>query len=256
VSDAILEPQPDPEPTPTEAAPEPVVEPAAEAVPVVPAPVRDPTTGKFVAPPKWASERIGELTGKNKDLLREKEEVARENALLKTQLELLHKATPGVEPTSPPPPPAPTLTKESLKAEIHAELAFQHAAAEVMEQGKKEFPDFEASLTNFQHLGPVDPVSIAAAFETGKGHVVLHTLSQDLDLARKIFSLPPTKMAIEMERIAQANTKKAPEVSKAPPPISPITGRGSASEELKDELSTAEWMKLREQQVIARRRRA
>ena len=244
-------PTPEPESTsePTSAAPAvatPVANPSPPSVPQVPPP-----------PPAWATKRIDTLTGRTKDLEREKGEIARERDLYKAHLEALGK--PGAVPDVPGvpvlPQPTPTKTEAQIRAETEATLKFEAAANDVMSKGRGEYKDFDETLRNFNNLGPVDPTAVAAAFETGAGHRVLYAMAQDLNEAQRILALPPTKMAIEMERIAQKTAPPPPgQISKAPAPINPLTARAaSVTDDPRDDDDIDTWMRKREAQAKKRR---
>lgn len=194
------------------------------------------------APPTWALKRIDTLTGRNKDLMRERDDYKR------VAEEYQAKLTGPAETKAAPP-------VETIKAEIEAKLRFEASANRVLEDGRKTYQDFNEKLGNFAHIGAVDPSAVAAAFDTGAGHRVLYALAEDLDEAQRIFSLSPTKMAIEMERIA-ARTAQTPEaVSKAPRPIKPIGARASAATDaLREDDDIESWMRKRNEQVQRKRR--
>lgn len=242
--------------------------PVATEVPVeVPAEVgetpagvsRDPASGKFAPPPKWATERIDQLTAARKDAERAKAEFEKENSILKAALAQMQAPNPA-SPKAPEPglAEAEIDRRATLKAKQTRDAeVFEANASKLFENGRKEFADFESVLGNFSHLGPVDNDTITAAFETGQAHRVLYALAQDLDEAQRVLALPPMKRAVELERIAQRMAKVPTAVSKAPPPINPLSARAaSATDELRDEDDMSDWVAKREAQLALKRKRA
>jgi hypothetical protein len=138
----------------------------------------------------------------------------------------------------------------------------------VAEAGRKAFGKeaFDSSIANFTKnlVDGDDPASVQsynefllAALETGEAPRLLHELGQNLDEAARILALPPIKRAVELAKLA---VREPSEITKAPKPLTPIGNRGGShtsidptDAERADRLTTAEWMKRREEQVKARR---
>lgn len=75
---------------------------------------------------------------------------------------------------------------------------------------------------------------------------VAYHLGKNPALARSISQMPPLAAARELGRIeAQIAMPKAKTVTSAPPPISPVTAKGTAAKD-PDNMSVAEWRKARE----------
>lgn len=165
------------------------------------------------------------------------------------------------------------LTESQIRERISAEMqaaeqtrVFNQACNDVAQKGKLAFPDFDARVGQLKQLVSdwKDPAQfvpynqfVAAAIETGDGEKILHALGGDLDEAARIMSLPPIKMAVELTRLASGEGKV--EISKAPKPITPIAQRGTQHSQIDptdveraDKLSTAEWMKRRNEQIEKR----
>lgn len=75
--------------------------------------------------------------------------------------------------------------------------------------GVKKRPDFMPVITDIEN-----------------GHRVIAHLAEDSDLAEKILAMPPHRMAIELQKLADKPLKEAPkrDVSKAPAPIKTVAG--------------------------------
>lgn len=134
-----------------------------------------------------------------------------------------------------------------------AEQAALSAEAESATRGKAAYEDFTEVIGNLKSLGDLPPYLVSTAMETGGAEHVLYKLGKDLDLASRIAGLSPTKMAIEMSKLAEAPVVVAPaKASKAAAPMTPVGGKGSVEPtELRDDLPYAEWQRRRNAQVRA-----
>jgi hypothetical protein len=133
--------------------------------------------------------------------------------------------------------------------------------------GRQAYADFDVVVNKLVGLvDPNDPQGVQsynqflnAALETGEASRIIHALGSDLNEASRILSLNPIKMAVELTRMA---AKPQQELSQTPRPLNPATtnamaGRTSTSPDDpgSDQMSTAEWMRRREEQIAARPRR-
>lgn len=135
------------------------------------------------------------------------------------------------------------MTRDEIRAEAKLMLQqekFDDACNKVFDAGKTEFPDWDSSLRTFQMLGGASPDFLEAVTAMDAGHKVLHHLGQNPEVAERLLSLPPLRMAYELARLETTvgHTKPKP-VSNAPAPINPIGGR-SAPVEPEEFASTAE----------------
>lgn len=230
----------------TEPAPAPAADPSKEGEP---APATPPTPeGK----PKgnWQQDRINTLYAR----LKEKE---RELAAVKAK---------GTEPNQQQELEAQVDELAQQKArEIAAQKEWNDRCNSVVEAGRKEFPDFNQQVDRLKGLVDFNDRAeaqryvslVEAALDTGEGHRLIHALGQDLDEAARLMRLSPTKMAVELTKMA---LKPVDPVSGVPKPITPLGSRGAPhtavepdDPERGDRLSTAEWMRRREAQIAARR---
>lgn len=150
---------------------------------------------------------------------------------------------------------------------IAAEKSFAKECNDMIEAGKKTYgaEDFSSKITEFKRLiSTDDPESTAqywtlvrGALDTGEAPKVIYDLSQNLDEANRLMRLSPTKLGVELARLA---AKAPPEpVSSAPKPISPVSQRSAShvkidpdDGERADNLTTSEWMARRNAQVAER----
>lgn len=263
----------------------PVVESAEAAAAAVdanaPAPIEvTPPVDDSVAPkttPKWAQERINDLTAKRYAAERE---TAAERARAEAAEELLARVTqpaagavPAAKPTAAAAAPAQPVTDDQeierrvnqRAAQMAAQKNFNDACNKVADTGAKEYKDWGDALKNLTMVGAVGqgaPIDfLQTAIELQAPHKVLHYLGTNLDEAKRITELPPTKMALEMARLEATLNAPAPAVvipvSNAPAPIIPVGGAAKpGTPDINDpNLAPEDWFALRQKQIEERRNR-
>lgn len=235
------EPQLETPPTPTEA---PIVVPTPTTPPVTP-----PEPAQAPAPTKdWRDARIAQMTARLAKI---------ESAKAPTPT---LSATPGT--------PAPSSVQDDFNARVSAAVSaqvaqneFDRKCVDVVAQGNKEFGgDFDVAIANLQKLvdvGDQRAVShymlfVETAIDTGVGAKLLYELGKDLNKAMGLLAQTPTRMAVELTKMAVAEGVTA-EPSKAPKPITPVGDSGRSHEPIdptdkdrSDKLSTRDWMERRE----------
>lgn len=138
---------------------------------------------------------------------------------------------------------------------------FNEKCNDIADKGKKELANFDGALANLTAVGALgansNPTFLQAVTELPDAHKLLHHLGNNPDEAARINSLPPMKMAMELAKIeAQLNTPKIKPVSKAPAPITPVSGNGGNSGDLSDpDMSMAEFRRIRDKQREERNKR-
>lgn len=141
-----------------------------------------------------------------------------------------------------------------IAQQIVKQQQFDQACNAVYEQGKAEYQDFDAAISNLSVLG-IQPDFLEAVTSMDKPAAVLYALAADLDGAARIMSLPPVLQGRELERLAQkAAAPKSQPVSQAPAPIAPVDGRATVESD-PSRMSTEEWMAWRNQQLASKRRK-
>lgn len=199
---------------------------------------------------KALERRLGKRTA---DVYRER--AAREQ--LETRLRELEQR---LNPQQPEQPQVDENVIETKAREIAQKALVTEKSNTVYQTGKKEFPDFDASLeTVIQEAGPLIDRS---GFPTALGQVVLEAdnpaavlnyLGKNPDVASELADLSPTQLARRMVSIEAKATAK-PQTSSAPKPLSPVKP-AAVMNELSSDLPIDEWMKRREQEARARRGR-
>jgi len=251
-------PTPQPEPTP-EPIPQPESTPAPE-----PQPQRDP-------PRDWRDRQIMSRDERIANMQRQLESVQAELAAARQQ-----------QPTAPAYDEAEFNRRVDVAAREKAvQQNFQDRCNDAATQGRELYPDFNDRVSSLLRLvNRGDPVSegayanlISAALETGRAPELVHRLGSDLNEADRFLSMSPTKMAVELTKLAaglperRSANRQSPvdeqdgQQTGAPPPIRPVGGRGVSHQAIdpsdpdrSDNLSTAEFMRRREMQIAARDR--
>lgn len=173
--------------------------------------------------------------------------------------------------TAPEPPLQPPTNLDALVNQRARELAavqdFNRRCDDTALAGRAAFgeSEFNGRIQNLQKLvDNTDPQSVQtynsllmAALETGDAARILFDLGADLNEAQRVLAMTPTKMAVELTRKA---AMPPAQVSSAPKPITTLATRPGSHERIapddpdrSDHLSTAEWMRRREEQLAARR---
>lgn len=259
----------------------PVVEPAAPPVlaadpaPVDPAasPVDDGNTAPKTTP-KWAQDRINELTAKRYEAERATAAAAARATAAETRAaELLAQIAKPTDPNT----PAPVVKPAESDAEIERRVSeramqiaqqnrFNEACNTVAESGKQEFKNWDDIIKNLGLVGAIGqnvaPDFLETAIELKNPHKVLHYLGTNLDEAEKIVKSSPKKMALEMARVeailnAPPPAPSLPPVSNAPAPVIPVGGNAtSAAPDINDpNISSEQFYALRAKQIAERKNR-
>lgn len=240
--------------------PDPEVKPAVEPVVVPAIPVVEPAAP--VAPPaaseakkdepakpskSWEQDRIRVLTAK---LNEEREKNAKGPAPVA-------EAKPGESEADV------TARIRSEASRIAAEEKFTEKADAVATKARETYgkAEFDSRLTNIQStINQRDPIEVGqyvrliqTSMETDDPGKVIFLLGEDPARAAEIMAMPPTKMALEVAKLAIA---EAPGVSKTAAPLTLVEANGQADRReidpsdpaRSDKLSTAEFMKRRREQ--------
>lgn len=177
----------------------------------------------------WVQRRIDQLT-------REKHEEKRQREALEQQLRQYQQPADNSQQ-----PQQRQMSADEVRAEakrLIQQEKFDDACNKVFDAGKTEFADWDSSLRTFQMLGGASPEFLEAVTAMDAGHKVLHHLGQNPEVAERLLSLPPLRMALELARLESTVGQAKPKpVSNAPAPINPIGGRSAPVEP--EEFATA-----------------
>ena len=135
---------------------------------------------------------------------------------------------------------------EMRASQIASEQAFVASCNAVADAGTAKYADFGDAVKTFGMLGDIPPTFLEAIADLGRddGAKVYYDLGKNPDEAARILGLPPAKMAMALAKMATA-TPPAKPVSKAPAPITPLSGnattRSDAEPDGKDLKQWAAW---------------
>lgn len=242
---------------------------------VVPAaPVETPLAGDEApkVTPKWAQDRINELTAKRYEAERRAQQLEEEKNAAVQLLDQL-KTAPQPTPANTAPAAQPGLTEQEVERraqekamQMAQQLEFNKTCNAIAATGEKEYKDWGTAMHNLTMVGALGQGASSEFLETvielEAPQQVLHYLGTNLDQAKRIAEMSPKKMALEMARLeatlrAPAPLPPMPPVSNAPAPIIPVGGAAKiASGDITDPTMTPdEWFALRAKQVADRKSR-
>ena len=144
---------------------------------------------------------------------------------------------------------------ENSEAEQKAAFESKHTQFLAnVEEAVKVIPDIKKALENV-YLD-ADKVMLEVIYDSPIGAELAYYLAKNKPKAREIANLSPLRIAREMGKlelqIAADKTRKLN--SNAPPPITPVGGKGTAITD-DSNLSAADWIKRRNAEEVAARRR-
>ena len=129
-----------------------------------------------------------------------------------------------------------------------AQETFQQTAYRVNKAGGEKYEDYDEIMSS----AIISLDTAQAIFETERPEDVAYYLGKHRDQAEKIASLSPYRQAVEIGKIEAKLSTPKKKTTKAPPPISPVKGKGPTSYDPDDLLSTnpAKWIQLRNEGKI------
>lgn len=209
----------------------------------------------------WFQKRIDELTAEKYAERAAKDQLTRENEALKALV-----AKPDTEAQAAEKPEtaakAPDDFEKAVEARVAAQMAqqsYNSQAQAVWNSGVEmygaKFPEAIGNL-DAAGVGPKENLPfIQTAFATEAPGQLLYALGSDPEEAMRIASLPPTQMAIAMDRMARELKATTPKTSAAPAPIAPVNGvRAAKTFDPADTSSDMKtWMEQREKQLAKKR---
>jgi hypothetical protein len=104
---------------------------------------------------------------------------------------------------------------------------FTERSNEIYGAGVKQYTksEFDGAIDTIKTVGliPVDMIDVLS--DLGDGHKILKHLADDLDETERLFSLSPTKRAIELTKLhTKVTAVPRKQISNAPDPVKPIGG--------------------------------
>lgn len=196
--------------------------------------------------PPWFQKRIDELTAEKYDLRK------------KLEAKTPEKAAPGDDkPAAAPEERDISKLIEQRASQIVEQKLFDESCNRIYENGKRDIPTFETSMSTLGRVADLESFRnfLGVAVELPAAAKVLDHLGKNPEEAKRIISAAPHKMALELARLEASLANTAAPVSSAPAPIKPVGGAVNAAADLTNpNLSTEEWIELRDKQKATRKR--
>ena len=125
----------------------------------------------------------------------------------------------------------------------------QAAFNKSLDEKREHFENFEEVAYGHAFM---DTDLAEQIFDTEKGPELAYHLGSHLDVAEKIFSLPPVQRARELTKLEFSLEALKPKVvSDAPDPITPLGGSDKVNKS-QEEMTDAEWLSWRNNDINAR----
>jgi hypothetical protein len=130
-------------------------------------------------------------------------------------------------------------TEAQIREEIRADERRKAARDDFLRQSNAAFdkgvevfgkPEFEEAAATLNDIGMNEDI-VEAMLATDAPERVIFQLAQDVEEARRVFSLPPLKRAAAMAKVA-ASRPRLVKTSEAAPPIRPVGGKSGESEDI------------------------
>jgi hypothetical protein len=217
----------------------------------------------------WVPKRIGEITAARRSAEAERDaERARANKA-EEELAKLRSAASPADGTLAPKPANTGMSQEDFDRLVNARadsLAAQRTQTESMnskiaainDAGTKEFgAEFEKAVQNIQMAGIGGPEFLRVLTNVDNPAKVVAYLGkpENLNEALRVGSLDPVQMGIELTKMSERAVKAfAKQISKAPTPPEPISGRSAESDGVEpDPSDKAAWIAWRQKNARKRR---
>lgn len=138
--------------------------------------------------------------------------------------------------------------KDAEKAkQEESKKAFDKRVETVIDNGNKNFPDFDAVINEAVEDGviPIDSPMYYGIMDSDIGDKIAYHLAKKPAEAKRILALGPYGQAREIGKLEdKLSAKKEPRET-----MEPINGRNSSTNGLRDDLSMDAWVKARNKQI-------
>ena len=194
----------------------------------------------------WQDKRIRELTRNKYELKEQINAAAQEAQKYREQLDKLQSGE-NVDRSQ----DVDSYVKQEA-AKLVAEEKFNDSCNRIYDSGKKAFNDFDEAVSNLGLVGLNSKEFFELAASSDDGAKLINHLGHDLEEAARFSEMTPVQMARELTKLEfKLNQKSVKPVSNAPSPISPVGGSKGGSKSV-EEMSDAEFAKMRRKQVSSR----
>jgi len=135
------------------------------------------------------------------------------------------------------------LARQAAQAQELAARAAQDAWTEAAAEFRQKVPDFDAVAHN-PNLA-ITPVMADAIRESGRGAEIAYYLGKNPAEAAQIAGLPPVSQATAIARLEGRLAAGTSSVSRAPQPVSTLSGRGGSQAKPLDDMDFEEYRRAR-----------
>ncbi|MGO9547440.1 MAG: hypothetical protein ACLPPF_21935 [Rhodomicrobium sp.] len=135
------------------------------------------------------------------------------------------------------------LSRQAAQAQELAAKAAQDAWAESTSEFRQKVPDFDAVAHN-PNLA-VTPIMADAIRESSRGAEIAYYLGKNPSEAAQIAGLPPVSQATAIARLEGRLSSNAVSVSRAPQPVSTLSGRGGSAGKPLEDMDFEEYRRTR-----------
>lgn len=233
----------------------------SEAAPATETPGAEPVAAEEPKKEPWFTKRIGVLTAEKQAERQAREQLQKENEALKALI--------GKPQGDPPPADAPSPSaapqddfQKAVASAAAAQVALQRFNEQcdaVAQKGATLFPGkFDQAVANLNAAGVIrrdDSTFLEAALATESPEQVIFKLGNEPEEAMRLASLPPTQLAVALDRMARDLTKAPEKTSDAPAPLTQVNGTRTTKpfDPADPSVPSSTWMREREKQVQARK---
>jgi hypothetical protein len=135
------------------------------------------------------------------------------------------------------------LARQAAQAQAFAARAAQEAWTEASAEFRQKVPDFDAVAHNPNLT--ITPVMADAIRESGRGAEIAYYLGKNPAEAAQIAGLPPVSQATAIARLEGRLATGASPLTRAPQPVSTLSGRGGSAAKLLEDMDFEEYRRAR-----------
>jgi hypothetical protein len=135
------------------------------------------------------------------------------------------------------------LARQAAQAQALAARAAQEAWTEASAEFRQKVPDFDAVAHNPDLT--ITPVMADAIRESGRGAEIAYYLGKNPGEAAQMAGLPPVSQATAIARLEGRLAAGTSPMSRAPQPVSTLSGRGGSAAKLLEDMDFEEYRRAR-----------
>lgn len=147
--------------------------------------------------------------------------------------------------------------REREMQEAQQRQAAQQYLSQVETQHQQRLSSYLKSHPDFSEAAEAHDVFVNDVASTlikmmDDGPAVVHAIAKAPELANRLNSAPPHMQGVILGEIAAKLKDRPPQVSKAPAPGAPVSGKATSAKRLEEIEDVDEWLKARERQLKRR----